>query len=355
MQKLTNWVGVLGCGLVALMLGAGVLWNARAQEGPKPADKPAEKPADKKPQPPALPNLFDDFDDILKNLPDGIEKDHMKKVLEMQKQMLQQGFGPRGLQGFGGLGGGFGPGGPFGVLNFAQETRFGIQGGKPSETLVEQLDLPKGQGLVIEELLPDSAAAKAGLKPHDILLEVDGKPVSDDLREFKKALEDIKTDATVDVVVLRKGRKETIKGVKLPEAKAVQQALPGLPGVPGAPGAPGLPGVPGFGFGGRFGGGFGGNGGFNFQLPGGFGAGNMTMVQRNGDNFQIRQLEPGSILTVNGIVEQGKAKLSDVQLMEAGKPVQTFDSLDKVPDSHKERVKALLQSIEKGKIEQQNP
>ena len=42
---------------------------------------------------------------------------------------------------------------------------------QPIEALVDQLDLPKDQGLVLHGISPDSAAAKAGLRNNDILLE----------------------------------------------------------------------------------------------------------------------------------------------------------------------------------------
>jgi C-terminal processing protease CtpA/Prc len=104
-----------------------------------------------------------------------------------------------------------------------QEGRLGVRVQKPSATLAEQLDLPKGQGLVIEQVTADSAASKAGLKPHDILLEIGGKAVPDNPAELSnKVLSDIKADTKVNVVVLRKGKKETIKGLNLPEAPAQQ-------------------------------------------------------------------------------------------------------------------------------------
>ena len=64
--------------------------------------------------------------------------------------------------------------------------------------MVDQLDLPKDQGLVVEELKDDAAGAKGGLKRHDVILEIDGKPVSSDLREFQKQLANIKADKAVD-------------------------------------------------------------------------------------------------------------------------------------------------------------
>ena len=110
-------------------------------------------------------------------------------------------------------------GSPFDPSGQHFESRLGVRVKEPSETLVDQLDLPKGQGMVIEELSPDAAAAKAGLKTHDILLELNGKNVSNDVAEVVKMIQEIKANTPVDAVVLRKGVRETIKGISLPEAK----------------------------------------------------------------------------------------------------------------------------------------
>src|SRR5262249_27202507 len=77
-----------------------------------------------------------------------------------------------------------------------------------------------GQGLVIQDVLPDSVAAKAGLKPHDILLQFDGKAVSNDPAEFHELVRDAKGDTPLSLVVKRKGKDETIKGVTLPDQKS---------------------------------------------------------------------------------------------------------------------------------------
>src|SRR5207247_5287043 len=133
-------------------------------------------------------------------------------------------------------------------------------------TLTEQLDLPKGQGLVVDNVQDESAAAKAGIKANDILLELAGKVVPANPRDFVKMLDDVKAEKPVDVTVLRKGKRETIKGLSLPEAKAeAGQPGPfrGFPG--GAPGGfPGGAGAPG-----GFPGGAGAPGGA--LPPGGFG------------------------------------------------------------------------------------
>jgi S1-C subfamily serine protease len=82
------------------------------------------------------------------------------------------------------------------------------------------LNLKKGQGLVVQNVMPGSPAEKAGVKPHDVLVEVNGKPVPDDPGQFTQMLGEVKDDAGVDLVVIRKGKPETLKGIKLNEPPA---------------------------------------------------------------------------------------------------------------------------------------
>jgi S1-C subfamily serine protease len=90
---------------------------------------------------------------------------------------------------------------------------------RPSDVLIEQLGLKKDQGLVVQEIRPDSAAAKAGLKVYDILLELGGKPIPSEVGELTRMLGDVKADTPVDLVILRKGKQETIKGITLTETR----------------------------------------------------------------------------------------------------------------------------------------
>ena len=55
--------------------------------------------------------------------------------------------------------------------------------------LRSQLQIPANAGLIVNEVVHDSPAAKAGVKVHDIVLELDGKPLSDPgkLAEFVQA------------------------------------------------------------------------------------------------------------------------------------------------------------------------
>jgi C-terminal processing protease CtpA/Prc len=100
-----------------------------------------------------------------------------------------------------------------------EETRFGARFIRPGELLSAHLNLEKGRGLVIEKVEKDQAAEKAGLKAYDVLVEVNGKPVPTDIEQFRKLLAEIKPDTAVTLVVLRQGKSETIKDVKLPAAQ----------------------------------------------------------------------------------------------------------------------------------------
>ena len=84
-------------------------------------------------------------------------------------------------------------------------------------TLADQLDLPNDRGIVVNEVLPDSAAARAGIKPHDIVLEVNGQPISNRVPDFTKLIQELKSDVPVEAVVMRKGRREVVKDINLPE------------------------------------------------------------------------------------------------------------------------------------------
>jgi beta-lactamase regulating signal transducer with metallopeptidase domain len=247
-----------------------------------------------------------------------------------------------------------GPQQPFfggGFRSLQQEGRLGIRVQKPDATLVEQLELPKGEGLVVEHVQAGAAAAKAGLKAHDILLEFNGKPVADDPGKLVRAVNDLKADTTVDAVVLRKGKKETIKGITLPERKAVapvQNFFPGqAPRFGGGPGQQGLPlmqpggqlpalgqmmpGFPGFPPQGRQAGGV------------------LTTNFRVENRFTTRHQEGSLIITVTGTVADDKVKVSHIQIQD-GRESNKYESVAEVPDQYRDKVNNLVEINEKSNI-----
>src|SRR5262245_2726629 len=265
-ERLLTATVLLGVGIG--LAGIGLYRPAAAQESPEKKDSPKK---DEKGDEPKKPAGFDqeDLTKQIQKMQEMMQKrlaEQQKMIEEMQKRMQERGFGGpidhnqriqqiqeearkrmeetrkriEEAQKRGGIGrfqmlpgfqqanpfGGFGG---FGGLN-QNHARLGAVIEKPSPAMVDQLDLPKDQGVVIGDVTPDSAAAKAGLKPHDVLLELGGKAVSNGPTEFRKQLNEIKANTPVDAVVLRKGKKESVKGINLPEAKPDQPGFPGFGG-----------------------------------------------------------------------------------------------------------------------------
>ena len=71
-----------------------------------------------------------------------------------------------------------------------------------------QLNLPKGQGLLIDGVVPNQPAAKAGIKNYDVILSLDGAKVGD-LKALVAAIDKAKGSA-IKLEVLRGGKKMTI-------------------------------------------------------------------------------------------------------------------------------------------------
>jgi membrane-associated protease RseP (regulator of RpoE activity) len=329
MSRLFTAWGVLLCGC----LGFGMLLGGSALvAAPVPQKDEPKKDEPKKDEPPdlpfpALPKLVlpPDADPELQRL-----EEELLKEREMILKQLGQ-FGrtqPGGLPNLPGLQ----PGvrvAPAADLR-PKENRLGAVVQAPTVALVDQLDLPKDQGVVIEKLKEGSAAGKAGLKDNDILLELDGKSVPSKLDDFTKLLDAIKPDAPVDATVLRKGKRETVKGIKLPEMKAEEQPRPQpnpvLPNLPAQPNpAAVLP-----------------------PLNLAPGAKNISVQMiRTGDGFTTRFRNGNESIAVSGKMKDGKANADEIVLSD-GKDTKKFKSVNDVPEGMREQVKNLIQMTEKG-------
>ena len=67
--------------------------------------------------------------------------------------------------------------------------------------------------MVVETIVKDSLAEKLGLLRHDVLVEVQGKPVST-APDVRAALDGVQPGDTVKAVVVRKGLKKALEAAK---------------------------------------------------------------------------------------------------------------------------------------------
>jgi S1-C subfamily serine protease len=78
-------------------------------------------------------------------------------------------------------------------------------------TLRLQLRISPGQGLLVNEVVKDGPAEKAGLKRHDILMELDGKPLSDVARFAEEVQAHGATSMALKLI--REGRRNLLLAV----------------------------------------------------------------------------------------------------------------------------------------------
>jgi hypothetical protein len=193
------------------------------------------------------------------------------------------------------------------------EGRLGLRVARPGDDLVDQLNLAQGEGLVVEDVRPDSPAARAGLRLHDLLLGLDGKPVPADGRRFARLVEELRADAPVDAVVLRKGKKQTLAGLVLPGVPPAGRVFPSAPPRRSGPMPPASP-------------------------P----AGAVTSVLRNGDHVTMRYQEDAVSITITGTMAEGEVHVAEVLVQTGGVPTR-YPSLDRVPQPYRGKAKLLVE------------
>jgi serine protease Do len=87
--------------------------------------------------------------------------------------------------------------------------------------LAESFKLKDTKGVIVPDVTPDSAAAKAGLKAGDIVTAFDGQPV-EKAAEFQRRVAMKKPGSEAEITVLRDGKKQTLTA-KLEERPSEKQ------------------------------------------------------------------------------------------------------------------------------------
>ncbi len=114
------------------------------------------------------------------------------------------------------------------LVEFGETRRgwLGVQIQTVTDEIAESLGLEKASGALVSGVVKDGPAEKSGVLSGDIILEFDGKTVSE-MRDLPIIVADTAVEKEVDVLVLRKGEKKTI-GVTLGRLEDGEKKLASL-------------------------------------------------------------------------------------------------------------------------------
>lgn len=91
----------------------------------------------------------------------------------------------------------------------AGESWLGVESQEVNSERAKELKLPAERGVLLEHIVPDSPAAKAGLKEHDVITEVNGQRVEGAM-QFRRMIHEIPAGRSAQLTVWRDGRAQTI-------------------------------------------------------------------------------------------------------------------------------------------------
>ena len=86
----------------------------------------------------------------------------------------------------------------------------GVGVSEVSADKMKALKLPEERGALLGKIVPDSPAAKAGLKENDVVLEINGQRV-EGTEQFRRMIHEIPAGRTANLTVWRDGRSQNIK------------------------------------------------------------------------------------------------------------------------------------------------
>jgi serine protease Do len=111
----------------------------------------------------------------------------------------------------------------------------GVELHEVTNETAKDLKLPAERGVVLGSIVPDSPAAKAGLKEKDVITEINGQRV-EGAAQFRRMIHEIPAGRTVQLTVWRDGRAQTVN-VTLGKAEERRHSFKMITPAPGAPGA----------------------------------------------------------------------------------------------------------------------
>jgi len=85
----------------------------------------------------------------------------------------------------------------------------GIEIGEVTAEKAKDLKLASVRGVIVDDVEPDSPAAKAGIKEHDVITQYDGQPVEDTV-QFRRLVGETPPGRTITLAISRGGASQNI-------------------------------------------------------------------------------------------------------------------------------------------------
>jgi serine protease Do len=134
------------------------------------------------------------------------------------------------------------------VMDGEGSSWLGVQTREVTADVAKELKLPAERGVVLGKIIPDSPAAKAGLKENDVVTEINGQRV-EGFTQFRRMIREIPAGRTAQLTVWRDGRSQTLSvtlGKAVEGRRAFKMATPGtfafrMPDIPEVTEIPEIP------------------------------------------------------------------------------------------------------------------
>jgi serine protease Do/serine protease DegQ len=106
------------------------------------------------------------------------------------------------------------------IIEFGEVHRgvLGVSGRSVNSEIAKAMDLNINQGGFIEQVMPDSAADEAGIKPGDVITKLNGKSVKT-FQELRGKIGSIGAGKEIKLTIIRNGKSQKFK-VKLKQSPA---------------------------------------------------------------------------------------------------------------------------------------
>src|SRR5438552_14889299 len=121
--------------------------------------------------------------------------------------------------------------GAVGLLDGEDASWLGVELHEVTGETAKELKLPAERGVVVGSIVPDSPAAKAGLKENDVVTEINGQRV-EGAAQFRRMIREIPAGRTIQLTVWRDGRTQTVSATlaKSEEHRHVMTRVAPMPG-----------------------------------------------------------------------------------------------------------------------------